>query len=81
MCKNSCKGSYNGTHIYIYGSNFTFPWELQIWDSNDSSANEQSHSEHKAKRAYISWLQIYAESRLSEIKGASEMFFYSEFIN
>ncbi|WP_138755074.1 hypothetical protein [Paenibacillus sinopodophylli] len=70
LCKNSCKDSYNGTHVYIYGSNFTFPWELQIWDSNDSNENERSHSEHKAKRAYISWPQIHAESMPSNnIKG------------
>lgn len=71
-CKNSCKDEYKGTHVYFYGTNFQFPWELQIWNVSDATSNEQSHSMHKAKRAYINWPQEHKEARMDEVKGRRE---------
>ncbi|WP_052088298.1 hypothetical protein [Paenibacillus wynnii] len=59
---NSSKDKYKATHVYFYGNNKYFPWELQIWDSSDSQQNETSHKEHKSKREYINWPQMYAKS-------------------
>lgn len=60
-------GSYKATHVYFKnGNNIYFPWELQIWNSHDSDANETSHAEHKAKRNYINWPKQYVEGDLRE---------------
>lgn len=71
-CKNSCKDEYQGTHVYFYKNNTTFPWELQIWDKKDEQANELSHQEHKSKRAYIAWPQVYAESKMNITEGGEQ---------
>jgi Region found in RelA / SpoT proteins len=60
--KNSTKDGYVATHVYFYGDNKYFPWELQIWNSNDANNNVISHKEHKSKRDYINWPQAYKES-------------------
>lgn len=55
---NSCKGSYNATHLYFKnGNNKFFPWELQIWNPNDSEENIKSHQLHK--QGYAKWPEIY----------------------
>lgn len=60
--RNSSKEDYRATHVYFYGNNRFFPWELQIWNSSDSQTNEESHKMHKSKRAYIDWPQLYIKS-------------------
>lgn len=59
FCYNASKGDYKATHIYFYGANNYFPWELQIWNTSDEEQNEQSHKEHKSKRSYINWPHEY----------------------
>lgn len=55
---NSCKGNYKATHVYFYnGNNIYFPWELQIWNTEDVSNNLNSHAIHK--QAYTKWPSIY----------------------
>ncbi|CCK20341.1 hypothetical protein [Pseudolactococcus laudensis] len=52
--------SYIGLHVYFKSNNnFFFPWELQIWRSEDESSNELSHKRYKEKREYISWPGFY----------------------
>jgi ppGpp synthetase/RelA/SpoT-type nucleotidyltranferase len=42
------KDGYKGVHIYFKnGSNFYFPWELQIWVTADVESNIESHRRHK----------------------------------
>lgn len=39
---------YKGIRFYFKNrSNFYFPWELQIWDSNDVENNIEAHRKHK----------------------------------
>ncbi|MEK4381158.1 hypothetical protein ACTHHL_00440 [Aeribacillus composti] len=65
---NSSKNNYKATHIYFYGeSNTYFPWELQIWNSNDETQNEHSHRIHKQE--YTKWANIYKNS--TEIEGGA----------
>jgi Region found in RelA / SpoT proteins len=46
------KQGYKGLHIYFKNkSNFYFPWELQIWDTEDIRSNIQNHE--KFKRNFI----------------------------
>ena len=46
------KEGYKGLHVYFKNkSNFFFPWELQIWDSNDVESNIRNHE--KFKRNFI----------------------------
>lgn len=37
------------THIqdFANGSNFSFSWELQVWDEKDAKANIESHMAYK----------------------------------
>jgi|GEM_PF-438440 len=66
--RNSSKNNYKATHIYFYGeSNTYFPWELQIWNSNDEAQNEHSHRIHKQE--YTKWANIYKNS--TEIEGGA----------
>ncbi|KHF30149.1 hypothetical protein LR68_01276 [Anoxybacillus sp. BCO1] len=63
---NATKNGYKATHIYFYGgSNTYFPWELQIWNSNDELQNVNSHHVHKQE--YTKWASIYKNS--SEFEG------------
>lgn len=57
---------YKATHIYFIGKNQYFPWELQIWNSDDSERNQHSHKQHKSKRDYIHWPERYKSSRETE---------------
>ena len=42
------KEGYKGLHVYFKNrSNFYFPWELQLWDEADVSANIENHMLHK----------------------------------
>ena len=52
---------YVGIHIYFKnGSNFYYPWELQIWDEHDAKANIRSHRAYK--RAFVRALQPFNDS-------------------
>ncbi|MEK5415270.1 hypothetical protein [Paenibacillus sp. FSL L8-0708] len=60
FCYDASKeDAYKATHIYIFGENNFFPWELQIWNPIHAERNELSHKEHKSKREYINWPQEY----------------------
>lgn len=60
-------GDYKGIHLYFKnGNNRFFPWELQIWDPEQSRLNELSHKEHKQKRQYISLPQHYFDANLEK---------------
>ena len=54
-CINSSKGKYKATHIYFKQSNYSFPWELQIWNQSDCKGNFESHK--KYKQNYTNWEQ------------------------
>ncbi len=42
------KEGYVGIHIYFKnGSNFYYPWELQIWDKKDAEQNIENHRKYK----------------------------------
>lgn len=42
------KEGYRGLHIYFKNkSNFYFPWELQIWDTEDLQSNIKNHEKFK----------------------------------
>lgn len=51
--KNASKGEYKAVHVYFHQDNFSFPWELQVWNQQDAVLNKQSHKEHK--QAYTKW--------------------------
>lgn len=58
---------YTAIHIYFKSSNNQFfPWELQIWKKIDEVSNENSHKNHKEKRLYINWTEIYKENKHRE---------------
>lgn len=62
---NREKDGYIGTHVYFKNQNNTFfPWELQLWSSENATSNEAAHAEHKAKRSYIIWPKKYKEGIL-----------------
>jgi len=50
---DSSKNGYRGVHVYFQGDNYTFPWELQIWNIEDAANNKISHS--KYKQEYTKW--------------------------
>ena len=52
-CIDSSKLDYKATHIYFKKNNYTFPWELQIWNECDRKSNLASHK--KYKQGYTSW--------------------------
>lgn len=42
------KEGYRGLHVYFKNkSNFYFPWELQIWDTEDIKGNIENHEKFK----------------------------------
>jgi hypothetical protein len=46
------KQGYRGVHVYFKnGSNFYFPWELQVWEEKDVKSNIESH--RKYKRSFV----------------------------
>lgn len=57
------RNGYKGLHIYFKNANnHYFPWELQLWNSEDEESNERAHKIHKSKREYISWPKMYEQS-------------------
>ena len=52
-CIDSSKKDYKATHIYFKKDNFTFPWELQVWNKVDEINNIKSHE--KYKQDYVRW--------------------------
>lgn len=60
-CIDSSKNSYRATHIYFSknGNNCFFPWELQIWKTEDEKSNLDSHK--KYKQSYTKWENLVKE--------------------
>ncbi|WP_165210668.1 hypothetical protein [Streptococcus tangpeifui] len=59
--------NYKGIHLYVKSdNNHYFPWEIQIWQKSDEISNERSHRNHKEKRQYINWTEIYKEYQRKE---------------
>lgn len=52
-CIDSTKNDYKATHIYFKKDNFSFQWELQVWNKIDEANNIISHE--KYKQDYIRW--------------------------
>lgn len=52
-CIDSSKGEYVATHIYFKKDNFTYQWELQVWDKEHEKTNIISHE--KYKQDYTKW--------------------------
>lgn len=52
-CIDSSKKDYKAMHIYFKEDNFSFQWELQIWNKLDEIKNIQSHE--KYKQDYVKW--------------------------
>lgn len=52
-CINSSKGEYVATHIYFKKNNYSFQWELQVWDKEHEINNIRSHE--KYKQDYTKW--------------------------
>ena len=62
-CIDSSKLDYKATHLYFKESNYSFPWELQIWNSCDKENNFASHKKHK--QAYTDWEKESMEGGIS----------------
>ena len=52
-CIDSSKNEYKATHIYFRKDNYTFQWELQVWNKIDEIKNINSHE--KYKQDYVRW--------------------------
>ena len=52
-CIDSSKKDYKATHIYFKKDNFSFQWELQVWNKSDEINNIDSHE--KYKQDYVRW--------------------------
>lgn len=52
-CIDSSKQDYKATHIYFKKDNFSFQWELQVWNKEDELNNMISHE--KYKQDYVKW--------------------------
>ena len=50
---HSLRGDYKATHLYFKEDNFSFQWELQIWNKEDEECNINSHKNYK--QDYIKW--------------------------
>ena len=50
---DSTKGQYKATHVYFKEDNFSYQWELQIWNENDEEKNIYSHEIYK--QDYAKW--------------------------
>ncbi len=44
---------YVATHVYFKENNFSFPWELQIWDKAHEKSNIELHKQYKQE--YTKW--------------------------
>lgn len=56
---DSTKNGYKASHIYFKNGNYSFPWELQIWRSDDEISNLLSHKVYK--QGYTEWEKRYNE--------------------
>lgn len=52
-CIDSTKNDYKATHIYFKKDNYSFQWELQVWNKLDEVNNIISHE--KYKQDYVRW--------------------------
>ncbi len=53
-CIDSSKGvGYVATHIYLKYDNYSFPWEIQVWDKKHEKSNIICHNIYK--QDYIKW--------------------------
>ena len=52
-CIDSSKKEYRAIHVYFKKDNFTFQWELQVWNKVDEINNIKSHE--KYKQDYVRW--------------------------
>lgn len=52
-CYDASKGDYVATHIYFKENNYSFQWELQIWDKKHYESNIISHENYK--QGYTRW--------------------------
>lgn len=52
-CIEALRKGYKAIHIYFKKDNYSFPWELQVWEESYSNSNLISH--HKYKQDYASW--------------------------
>lgn len=52
-CYNASKEDYVATHIYFKKDNYSFQWELQIWDRAHYKSNIISHEQYK--QGYTKW--------------------------
>lgn len=43
-------GDYHASHCYFQRDNKCFPWELQIWDTDDELVNNREHIRHENER-------------------------------
>jgi len=60
-CIDSSKKEYKATHIYFKKNNYTFQWELQVWNKLDETSNINSHE--KYKQDYVKWENENKERR------------------
>ncbi len=54
-CYDASKGKYKATHIYFTKNNYSFQWELQVWNREDEKNNLISHQLYK--QDYTKWEQ------------------------
>lgn len=52
-CYDASKGDYVAIHIYFKEDNYSFQWELQIWDAAHYKSNIVSHEHYK--QDYTKW--------------------------
>lgn len=63
-CINSSKFEYKAVHLYFRENNYSFPWELQIWNKEDAACNLISHKKYKQK--YTIWEQERKKGEIEE---------------
>lgn len=54
-CYDASKGDYRATHIYFTRNNYSFQWELQVWNRENEKSNLISHQQYK--QDYTRWEQ------------------------
>lgn len=54
-CVDSSNLDYIATHVYFKKDNFSFPWELQIWNECNRESNIASLARYK--QGYTNWKQ------------------------
>ena len=52
-CYDASKRNYVATHMYFKKDNYSFQWELQIWDREHERTNIVSHEQYK--QDYTKW--------------------------